>query len=164
MVSGHQAPEKDIFLALDAATRLSGSSIWENETLKEWGLHRSESESQIDNIRETRTWLQEIFNRVNPNVVFYEDIQLQGNVSTFKALAKLQGVLECCILDHSALCILIPSATWKSYSCVRGKTRKEQKMNAIRKVKELYGVEVSTDEADAILLGRCGINTVKGVK
>lgn len=152
--------EKHTFLALDAATRISGYSIWKGENLKEWGIHKSENESLMDNVRETRTWLQEISNRINPVAIFYEDIQLQGNVSTFKSLAKLQGVLECCILDRNISCILIPSATWKSHSCVRGRTRKEQKKNAILKVKELYGIKVSTDEADAILLGRYGISTI----
>lgn len=154
MGSVHQ--DNNAALALDAATKLSGYSFWKDGKLDNWGTHESKDPALVNNILDMKKWVLGLVKKLKPAVVFYEDIQLQCNVSVFKALAKLQGVLECLLAEKDIPCVLVPSSTWKSHCGVKGKTRKEQKINAIARVKELYGVDASTDEADAILLGRYG--------
>lgn len=44
---------------------------------------------------------------------------------------------------------------------IGGKTRIEQKKGAITKVKEMYGIEVCDDVAEAILLGKYSVDMLK---
>ena len=85
-----------------------------------------------------------------------EDIQLQGqtnNVTTYKALAEVIGVLEelCCELKipHE----IIHSQTWKSTLNIKGRDRATQKRNAQAYVAAAYEKKVSQDESDAICIG-----------
>ena len=96
----------------------------------------------------------------NPDEVILEDIQLQKgdfgeNVLTFKKLAHLQGVLKNYLYEHGIPYRVIPAATWRNHSNVKGKNRTDRKRSAQLIVKSLYDASVSQDEADAILLARC---------
>ena len=86
-------------------------------------------------------------------MVAIEDIQEQRNVQTFKVLAQLQGALYVSIHKEFKIeCDIISASTWKSFSQIRGKNRTEQKRNAQSFVEKTYGMRVTQDEADAILL------------
>lgn len=97
-----------------------------------------------------------------PDLVAFEDIQLQkfttnsgceGNaVLVFKKLAHLQGVLKNYCYENNILYTVIPPATWRHHSDIKGKNRTDRKRNAQLKIKRLYDVSVTQDQADAILL------------
>ena len=55
---------------------------------------------------------------------------------------------------------IVPSATWRSYCKITGKTRTDKKRSCQLKIKEWYKISVSEDEADAICIGRYGTNLV----
>lgn len=44
---------------------------------------------------------------------------------------------------------------------INGKTRIQQKMQAIKKVKEMYNLDVNDDVAEAILLGKYAADCLK---
>ena len=100
----------------------------------------------------------------NPNMVILEDIQLQTYkknpseaaemVLTFKKLAHLQGVLKNYLYEKGLIYKIASPSTWKHYSEIKGNNRTDQKRNAQIKVKKLYDISVTQDEADAILIGR----------
>lgn len=102
-----------------------------------------------------------------PDLVIIEDIQLQTYkknneqtgeaVITFKKLAHLQGVLKNYFFEKDIDYRVVPPATWRTHSEVKGNHRTDQKRNAQLKIKKLYDVTVSQDEADAILIGRWGV-------
>lgn len=50
--------------------------------------------------------------------------------------------------------LVVPAATWRNHSEIKGKTRTDRKRNAQLKVKRFYDVSITQDEADAILIGR----------
>ena len=82
-------------------------------------------------------------------------------VSTFKVLAKLQGVLEYVAKKSEVNYYIIPPATWKHNTGVTGRSRPDQKKSAQLIVQRLYNVQATQDESDAILLGKYGVDKVK---
>lgn len=99
-----------------------------------------------------------------PDKVIFEDIQLQtykkseseaaDMVITFKKLAHLQGVLKNYCYENGINYKVVVPSTWRHYSDIKGVKRTDQKKSAQLKVKKLYDISVTQDEADAILIGR----------
>ena len=96
--------------------------------------------------------------------VIFEDIQLEKYESngqsgdcvlTFKKLAHLQGVLKNYCYENNIPYEVIPVATWRNHSGIKGKTRTDRKKSAQLKVLELYDINANFDCCDAILIGRC---------
>jgi Holliday junction resolvasome RuvABC endonuclease subunit len=106
-------------------------------------------------------WLSNLLIQWEPNTIILEDIQQQNNVNTFKVLAKLQGVLEYVSKKNNADYYIISPSTWKSNAGVKGKSRVDQKKSAQLIVQQLYNIQATQDECDAILLGKYGIDKVK---
>ena len=118
-----------------------------------WDMEQNHKSIREDFLEETYEVLEAID---TDNKVLLEDIQLQGqtnNVTTYKALAEVIGVLEelCCELKipHE----IIHSQTWKSGLGIKGRDRATQKRNAQLYVTETYGKKVSQDESDSICIG-----------
>ena len=97
-----------------------------------------------------------------PDEIIIEDIQLQkfgqGDeaVLTYKKLAQLQGVLCNYFYESKYNYKIVSPSTWRATSQIKGKTRTDKKRNAQLKIKELYDINVTQDEADAILIGVWG--------
>lgn len=100
----------------------------------------------------------------NPDMVAIEDIQLQkftqqgggeaAAVTTYKTLAHLQGVLKNYCYENGIPYMVVPPATWRNFSNVKGKTRTDRKKSAQLIIEKIYNVKVIDDIADAILIGR----------
>ena len=92
----------------------------------------------------------------NADLVVFEDIQKQVNVSTYKSLARIQGAIMawCYYHDIEFYCIL-PTAWRKKLGFHQGKgiKSKELKQQAIAYVRDKLDKDVGPDEADAICIG-----------
>ena len=151
-------------LALDQASRTSGWSIFQNDTLIASGTFTYEDDDFSLRLVKIRKKVIDIIQQYDVNLVLLEDIQLQGqtnNVTTYKALAEVMGVLEelCCELKipHE----IVHSQTWKSTLGIKGRDRATQKRNAQLFIAEAYGKKVSQDESDAICIGTHYIKSTK---
>ena len=90
----------------------------------------------------------------NIDEVIFEDIQMQGgNVTTFKALAEVFGVLNEVLEEHNIPNSAVLAVVWKSKLGIKGARREEQKRNAQKFVENKYGLKVSQDESEAICIG-----------
>ena len=143
-------------LALDQASRTSGWSVFQNEQLIASGTFTYDDDDFSLRLVKIRNKVIQLIQQYNINRVLLEDIQLQGqtnNVTTYKALAEVMGVLEelCCELKipHE----LVHSQTWKSTLGIKGRDRATQKRNAQEFVAATYGKKVSQDESDSICIG-----------
>ena len=151
-------------LALDQASITSGFSIFDNDKLVTYGHWSSNGEHSTERIAQTKAWVACMIEAWNPDWVILEDIQLQKfgdgneNVLTFKKLAALQGVLKNYCYEKGIVFKIVPPATWRSYNEIKGKTRSDQKRNAQIKVKNLYDVSVTQDEADSLMIGRWAVH------
>ena len=157
-----QVPQKKKTLnrtiALDNATHITGWAIFDDKQLVSYGKYTTKSAETSDRILEMGDWLSNLLQQWEPNTIILEDIQQQANVSTFKVLAKLQGVLEYVSKKHNAEYYIVSPATWKSHAGVKGKSRIDQKKSAQLVVQRLYNVQATQDECDAILLGKYGVD------
>lgn len=156
-------------LGLDAATGVTGYSIYDDKVLVGFGTFKASSTlPAVERINQVKNWLKAALKEWEPDFVGVENIQLQkyGNrdtdvqVKTFQTLANLQGVLldvifEACI-DHE----LVYPSEWRSYCGINDgdQHRDPKKKQAQAKVKIWYDLNCTEDEADAICIGKyfCG--------
>ena len=165
-------------LALDQATVISGWSVFDDKELIKYGIiSPNEKFDKITRISIVRQWLIGTIDSIKPDLILFEDIQLQDfnkssfpgqkkqydnvGVTTFKVLAELIGVLENTAYEAGIPFKIIHSATWRKDVGINGRTRADKKKSAQMLVKKWYDVQVSEDEADAICIGRYGSNNFK---
>lgn len=161
-------------LALDQASITSGYSIFDNGKLVAYGKWESNGKHSIERITQTKAWVACMIEKWKPDEIILEDIQLQKfetkggteteGVLTFKKLAALQGVLKNYCFETGVIYKVVPPATWRANSEIKGKTRNDKKKNAQLKVKKLYDINVTQDEADAILIGRWAVHEHESTK
>jgi len=140
-------------LALDQSTRTTGYAIFQNNK-----LIKVDKFTLIDPLIEVR--LNQFRNKIKNVIKEYditeivlEEIQLQDNVTTFKKLAMVYGVLLELIVEMNIPYEIISSNTWKSRCGIRKTRRAEEKKAAQRFVKDNYNLSVTEDESDAICIG-----------
>lgn len=156
-------------LALDAATKITGYSIYDNDSLVHYGTYKvNETLDATTRINQIKYWLEAALTEWQPDFVGIENIQLQsfgsnGNyqVEMYRILANLQGVIVDTLFEHQIPHKLAYSTEWRKYCGVGdGKGRENKKRQAQEKVKLWYNQNCTQDEADAICLGKyfCHIN------
>ena len=174
-VKKNKVPIKKIdtqrILALDAATVITGYSIYDDGVLVSYGTYKVNKELPTENrINEVKKWLLAAIKEWEPDFLGLEHIQLQtyGNgssqlqVETYRVLANLQGVLidtafETCI-DHD----LVYASEWRKYCGVgEGTGRENKKKQAQNKVLLWYNQNCTQDEADAICIGKYFVSLLK---
>lgn len=149
-------------ISFDQASSDTGYSVFKGDELLDYGKFKAKSSDFFDRVVETRDFIDSVIGAYDLDqvaTIALEDIQFQGfrggNVVTFKRLAQLQGILILHIQEKYSVDVELANASqWKSYNGVKGRGRTEQKRNAQKLVGDLYGLSVTQDEADAILLGR----------
>ena len=154
--------KEQLVLSLDQSTTATGWALFRNGKIEDYGIYKP-SGARDQRIEKTRTWVKEkietLFEEENIEMhLVLEDIQMQGNVETFKSLAHLQGVLI--NLGFQKLqekeiteSVEYYSSAWKSTCNIKGRKRKEQKENAQKHVLVTYGIKAPEDVCDAICLG-----------
>ena len=160
-------------LSIDQATNVSGWAVFDNKKLVKYGVFSSPHASSLEKINDVKNWLLNMIISWRPDRVIIEDIQYQRNydggadgvvgVTTFKVLAQLQGVIENLFFTNKVIFDVAHTSVWREYNSIKGKTRADKKKSAQFIVKELYGINVSQDEADAICIGRYGLSLRKEV-
>lgn len=91
-----------------------------------------------------------------PDCVVLEDVAMQSNPATLILLSRLQGaILGCCRVNKIPFDILKPSKWRKALGFEQGKgiKRPELKKQAVRFVKDNYGLKLSEDVCEAICIG-----------
>ena len=147
-------------IGLDQATHITGYSIFDGCELVDAGTFEAAAENEIQRDIEIRNWFIQLINTWQPDVIGMEDIQLQQfnnkliGVTTYRTLARLQGILMAVCEDMNIDYIMCPPATWRTNSGVKGRTRADKKRSMQMKVKEWFDITVSDDVADAIGIGK----------
>lgn len=149
---------KGCVLALDQSTNKTGFSIFHEEELLHYGVYSAKGSNEAERIHDLKEWLISMVAAVKPILVAIEGIQFQQNiemgVTTFQALARLQGVLIDACLELKLPCTVNPTNTWRNHCGVKGRSRADKKKSMQLLVKQWYDVSVTDDEADAIGIGK----------
>lgn len=102
--------------------------------------------------------------------VYFEDIQMQGNVQAFKRLAQLQGVLINLCEKNGYRYGLIPASKWQHWCRKRHEISeldedirclpvRQTKKFSLQYVRDVYGVHTTDDNmADAVCIGAVAVN------
>lgn len=151
-------------LALDQASRTTGWAVFQEDKLVASGTFTVADDYFANRLVKIREKVDSLIQQYDINKVLLEDIQLQGqtnNVTTYKALAEVLGVLEELCSERKIPHELVHSQTWKSSLGIKGRDRATQKRNAQAYVAETYNKKVSQDESDSICLGAAYIKNNK---
>lgn len=143
-------------LCLDQATKVSGWSVWDGQKLVAQGKFSFEEDGNlVSRLHQIKLNVLQLIKDYNIQKLYLEDIQYQqqAGVTTYKILAELIGVLQELAFENQIPSELVHSQSWKSSCGIKGRARAEQKQSAQQHVKQVYGLSVSQDEADAICIG-----------
>lgn len=147
-------------LALDQATHLTGYALFDDNELIYAGVFQTTKEDEIERDIEIKNWLVQMINNWNPDMIGLEDIQLQQingktiGVTTYRTLARLQGILLAACTEQNADWVCCPPATWRAHCGVKGRTRTDKKKSMQNLIKQWFDITVSDDVADAIGIGK----------
>lgn len=154
-------------IGLDQATHITGYSVFDGETLIDAGTFEATAEDEVKRDLEIRDWLIQLIIKWKPDIIGLEDIQLQQfgdktvGVTTYRTLARLQGILLSACVDQDIDYIVCAPATWRAHCGVKGRARTDKKRSMQLKVKEWFDITVTDDVADAIGIGKYVTDTHK---
>lgn len=144
---------------IDASTKKTGISLLEDGKLIEYRLLDYSREKDLEKrMKEMCLSISTLLEYFNPNLILCEDVWLSANPNTAKTLARLGGAIYMwAILNNKDFNFLIPS-NWRAIVGLKiGKVKREDlKKMAVQKVKADYGLDVTDDVAEAILIGASG--------
>ena len=144
-------------IAFDQSTTRSGYCIMEmgsGDIIESGVIIPKKNDETIDRITYT---IKRCLNLVRTNevaFVFIEGVQNQRNPKVFEVLAKLAGSLEIMLYESGYLVNVVKASEWRKRVGIKNRKRADVKKEAIDMVKEIYGLDVSEDEAEAILFAR----------
>lgn len=140
-------------LAFDQASKNTAFAIGENGKLADYGMLVARGEKD-DRVYNMATLIEEKIKEVNPDIVLFENIQLQtGNVKTYQILAHLQGMLIYIIKKLSLSYSVIAPVTWKIGIGINNKLKRDgQKAECIKIIESKYNIDLDSNDdlADAI--------------
>lgn len=144
-------------IAFDQSTTATGWCVMEMKTARiidSGVILPNKNDETIDRITYT---IKRCLNLVRTNevaFVFIEGVQNQRNPRVFEVLAKLAGALEIMLYESGYLVNVVKASEWRKRVGIKGRKRADVKNEAIEMVKELYGLEATEDECEAVLMAR----------
>lgn len=161
--------KKVVLAGIDSSTKMTGISFFENGEYKSHRLinleHVKDGDIRlIDMIKNAIA----ILDSVIPDIIVIERMHQTRNVEAFRKLCKITGVIQYWCIVNDAEYIEVSPAEWrKGVSDKKEKLpkgREELKKWSIERVRRNYGLEVTDDESDSILIGQSYINKFKEYK
>ena len=144
-------------IAFDQSTRATGWCVMELKTadIVESGvIIPNKNDETIDRIIYTIKRCLNLVRTHEVAFVFIEGVQVQRNPRVYEILAKLAGSLEVMLYESGYLVNVVKASEWRKRVGIKGRKRADVKKEAIEMVKELYGLDVSEDESEAVLFAR----------
>lgn len=108
--------------------------------------------------------LEKLIAAFDADVVYFEEIFENANPRGFRSLARLQGFICHICHKHNVRYVIVEESKW--ISCFgtygRGITRSERKADIMKKMNDLYGLEIKIDDvSDALAIGTYAIKNEK---
>lgn len=154
-----------MLLSLDLSTKSSGWAVFNGEQLMDHGCYTSASTDMIKRIHIMIDGIQSLLDKYTDiDTIVVEEVRPEGgygvgNQKTHKALMYLQAALEFLVHDNYSKRVNIEYIypnSWRAAIGIktgRGVKRTSLKEADIAFVKEIFGITVNDDEADAICIG-----------
>lgn len=140
-------------IGFDNASHNMGVSIFDDGKLVYYNLLQFNSGTTIQRLNKIRDLLEkQILPTWSPDFVQFEGVQHQSSYATYDVLLKLQGVFEMACDRYGIPYEITRSSVWRSHFAINKRDRKADKKAAIDLVKDMYGISVTDDVAEAILI------------
>lgn len=149
------APVK--LIAFDQSTTASGWCVMEMGTaqiIESGVILPNKNDDTIDRITYTIKRCLNLVRTHEVTFVFIEGVQVQRNPVVYEVLAKLAGSLEIMLYESGYLVNVVKASEWRRRVGIKSRKRALVKQEAIDLVKEIYQLEPSEDECEAILFAR----------
>lgn len=150
---------------IDASSNKTGVSIFEDGEYMEHTLIDLHKVKDIN--KRIPMMIDEIckyLNKFKPDKIIMEETVMSSNASTLKKLSYLTGgIMFYAYKRNAEFELTIPSA-WRKKTGLEQSSkvpREVLKLESMQAVKVTYGLEVTDDESDAILIGRSGFDLPK---
>lgn len=142
-------------LALDNAMNRCGWAIIENNQPIAHGTHATSASNNIEKISEVKQWFLHLMKTYDVDVIGLENVFYQGNPQTLIVLSMLLGVLAVTSYEEKQVLYIFSAGEWRSITGIKPqkRARDNYKQMAQQKVRTDYGMQVSQDTAEAILIG-----------
>lgn len=161
LISGNDIPPKNgkRIVAIDNATKNVGIAVYDNGKLAYYRALHLEGDT-FQRMAANRDFLEQvILAQWRPDLVVVEDIQEQNNLALYKTLAMLLGNTLVSITKAGVKHQLVSATVWRAHFLIKG-TREKEKIQAINKVQQMFGMLVTDDVAEAILIGKYAADTI----
>lgn len=145
-------------LSLDQASIKTAWSFFLDKELKGYDLiNISKIKDKTQRFDKMLSSIINIINKYKPDIVVFEDVSLQTNVSTLVVLSRIQGcIISECIKNNISYYIYKPT-TWRkilNFKQGRGVARKELKQQAIDFIRAKFDItNINDDIAESICIG-----------
>lgn len=156
--------QEQVILALDVSTTSTGYALYVGDKLTKYGYVKPTGKDWLVRVRKMADKVAEIDKEYSIDTVVIEDTFFLKNIKTVKKLCLAQGILLG-QLPKANLIQVFPNTWKKHFGLGKGKaTRDEQKQTSISVAETMFliGHGINDDEADAILMGRYVLETMKG--
>lgn len=146
-------------VAIDNATKDIGIAVYDNGKLSYYRALHLEGEI-FSRMVANRNFLENvIIAKWKPDLIIVEDIQEQNNLALFKKLSMLLGSTIVSIKKSGIPYHLVGNTVWRSHFMIKG-TRENEKLQAMNKVQQMFGMLVTDDVAEAILIGKYAVDAL----
>lgn len=143
-------------LAFDQSTKISAySEFIDGEYVGHGCIDLHKMKDTSGRVRAMGVELCEVIKKYNPDKVVIEEVAQQSNPMTLKLLARIQGVIIGFCAAHNIDTYIIEPSKWRSilkFKQGSGVKREELKAQAIKYVKDNYGLELSEDSCESICI------------
>ena len=106
--------------------------------------------------------IERIIEQYAVDVVYFEEIFMNtANPKSFRSLARLQGFIAHLCHKHNIRYVIVEESKWINHigTYGRGVTRPERKADIMKKMNDLYGLEIKSDDiTDALAIGTYAVS------
>ena len=144
-----------ILMGIDSSTKNTGVSVYINGKLHTQELLVAKSKDSNERMKQMINEIYEVIRFHNPDIIAIETPTVCRNPQTQRQLTMIFGAIYGLSVDRDIFFKAYRPSEWRKYwkDSVMPRKRAELKEWAIQKVKNEFGLEVSDDVAEAILIG-----------
>lgn len=144
---------------IDSSSKRTSISYFEDDKLIDYiVIDLTKMKDKNERIDSMLLNIAKYLNKQKPDYVYQEDTWSGGNPETGNILTTILGGVRFWCITNDCIYHKIKPTVWRSqFGLNKFKAKREElKQKSIDYVNEKYGICVSDDEADAILIGLCG--------
>ena len=143
-------------VGIDMSSQRTGIALFEDNQYVEHvliDLHKIKDTNE--RIRKMMKDIKQQLNRYKPDVIVMEECLMTNNIKTVKVLSYIAGtIISWADENNTIFKFQLPTAWRKKVGIMQNQhiKREQLKQEAIEMVKEKFGLDVTDDEAESILL------------